>query len=115
MAVTEFEALALSAAIEAPLASLTAQLAKCRSRGLWQVAAASALATAVTHPQLWAAAIYLYPRMTYWPAVLGLEAIVVVVEGLLIGWLAGMKVTQALLVSLLANAGSLLAGLWLTG
>jgi hypothetical protein len=112
---TEFEALGLSAAIEAPLACLTIRLAKWPCRGPWQVAGASVVATAVTHPQLWAAALWLYPRMAYWPAVLGLEALVVLVEAALIGWIAGLRAHQAALVSLLANAGSFLAGLLVTG
>ena len=115
LAVTEAEALALSAAIEAPLALLTVRVAQWPSRGLWHVAAASIVATAVTHPQLWAAALWLYPRMAYWPAVIRLEAIVVGVEAVLIGWIAGLRLGQAMLVSLVANAGSCLAGLLLTG
>ena len=112
---TEAEALALSATIEAPLAYLTVRIAKWPCRGPWHVAAASAVATAVTHPQLWAAALWLYQRMAWWPAVIWLEAIVVVVEAALIGWIAGVRFRQAALVSLLANAGSFLAGLLLTG
>jgi len=52
-AMTEIEALALSAAIEASIAYLVMLLARWPSRGNLHVAAASAAATAITHPQLW--------------------------------------------------------------
>lgn len=108
---TEIEALALSVAIEAPIAWLVAR------RAGWpaplQVAAASAVATAVTHPQLWATALWAYARFPPLPALLALEAIVVLVEGGLIAWIARLTIRQAMLVSLLANAGSLLFGLLL--
>jgi hypothetical protein len=110
---TEVEALALSVAIEAPLAWLVAWRAGWPGRGPWHVAAASAVATAVTHPQLWAAALWAYQRFPPVPALLVLEAIVVLVEGVLIGWIARLTLRQAMLVSLVANAGSLLFGLWL--
>jgi hypothetical protein len=106
---TEVEALALSIAIEAPLAWLVAR------RAGWpvpsRVAAASAVATAVTHPQLWAAALWAYQRFPPLPALLALEAIVVLVEGALIAWMARLTIRQAMLVSLIANAGSMLVGL----
>ena len=110
---TEPEALALSVAIEAPLAWLVARTAGWPCRGPWHVAAASAVATAVTHPQLWAAALWAYARFPVWPSLLVLEAIVVLVEGLLIAWMARLTIAQAMLVSLVANTGSLLFGLWL--
>jgi hypothetical protein len=110
---TEVEALALSIAIEAPLAWLVAWRAKWPGRGPWHVAAASAVATAVTHPQLWTAALWAYQRFPPLPALFALEAIVVLVEGLLIAWMARLTIRQAMLVSLIANAGSLLFGLLL--
>jgi hypothetical protein len=112
---TEFEALAISVAIEAPLAWLTARLAGWTGRGRLHIAAASAVATAVTHPQLWAAALWAYPHYGYLPSLFGLEAIVVLVEGGLIAWMAQLRIGQAMLVSLVANSGSMLFGLWLGG
>ena len=111
---TEIEALLLSAAIEAPIAYLVARIAQWPSRGNLHVAAASAVATAVTHPQLWAAALWAYEHSSYWPSILALEAIVVLVEGALIAWMAALRVDRAVLVSLVANAGSFLIGLLLT-
>jgi hypothetical protein len=108
---TEVEALALSIAIEAPLAWLVAWRAGWPAR--WHVAAASAVATAVTHPQLWAAALSAYARFPPLPALFALEAIVVLVEGALIAWMARLAIRQAMLVSLIANAGSMLLGLLL--
>ena len=114
-AMTEIEALALSAAIEASIAYLVMLLARWPSRGNLHVAAASAAATAITHPQLWAAALWAYPRFPYWPSIIALEAIVVLVEGGLIAWMAGLRLDRAMLVSLVANSGSCLFGLWLEG
>ena len=110
---TELEALVLSCAVEAPTAYLIVRLTRWNSRGPLHVAAASAVATAVTHPQLWSAALWAFPRFAYWPSVLMLEAVVMLVEGGLICWMAQMKPSQALLVSLAANSGSMLVGFWL--
>jgi hypothetical protein len=82
-------------------------------RGALYVAASSAAATAITHPQLWALALWAYERYPYWPSVLTLEAAVVVIEGLLIAWMAMLRLDRAMLVSLAANSGSLTLGLWL--
>jgi hypothetical protein len=111
---TEFEALLLSAAIEAPVAYLIAYIARWPSRGNLHVAAASAAATAITHPQLWAAALWSYARFPYWLTIVTLESTVVVAEGLLIAWMATLRIDRALLVSLIANCASVLVGLWLT-
>jgi len=108
---TELQALALSIAIEAPIAWLVAWRAGWPGRGPWHVAAAAAVATAVTHPQLWAAALWSYDRFPPLPALIALEAIVVLVEGALIAWMARLTLRQAMLVSLIANAGSMLFGL----
>ena len=70
-------------------------------------------ATAVTHPHLWAAVLWLAPRFGWQPVTYAAEAAVVLVEGLLIAWMAGMKPAQAMLVSLLANGASLAVGLLL--
>ena len=115
MRMTEIEALAISAAIETPLAWLTARLGGWPCRGPGHIAAASAVATAATHPQLWAAALWAYPRFGYVPSLLALEAIVVLIEAGLIAWIAGLRLPQAMLVSLIVNSGSLLLGLWLAG
>ena len=108
---TEIQALVLSCAVESPIAYLIARVSRWTSRGPRHVAAASAVATAVTHPQLWTAALWAFPRFTYWPSALTLEAVVVLVEGGLICWMAQMKPSQAMLVSLAANTGSMLVGL----
>ena len=76
------------------------------------VAAGSAAATAITHPQLWALALWAYDRYPYWPSVLTLEALVVLVEGALIAWMAMLRPGRAMLVSLAANSGSLALGLF---
>lgn len=112
---TEVEALLFSAAIEAPVAYLIVRLARWPSRGALHAGFASAVATAVTHPQLWAAAEWAYPRFGYWPSLAVLEAIVVLAEGGLIAWMAALSLPRAMLVSLVANAASCAAGLLIEG
>lgn len=107
----EIEALAISAAIEAPIAWIIVRLARWPCRGPLHAALASAVATAVTHPQLWAAAEWAYPRFGYWPSVAVLETLVVLAEGLLIAWMARLAPGRAMLVSLAANLASCLTGI----
>jgi hypothetical protein len=111
----EIEALLISAALEAPIAWLVARRTRWPCRGDLHVGAASAAATAITHPQLWAAALWSYERLPYWPSVLALEAGVVLVEGGLIAWMADLRLDRAMIVSLIANSGSFLFGLWIVG
>ncbi len=111
---TEAQSLLLSAAIEGPIAFAIVRGANWPSRGPLHVGVASAVATAVTHPQLWAAAYWAYPRFPFWPAILVLEALVVVAEGLMIAWMAQLVLPRAMIVSLIANSASFLFGLWLT-
>ena len=108
---SEFEAMALSALTEALIAYALVAWRKWPSRGPLHVAAAAAAATAITHPQFWTAALWAYDRFPYWPAVLSLEAAVVVVEGALICWMGMLALGRAMLVSLAANSGSFLLGL----
>jgi hypothetical protein len=107
----EIPALALSAAIEGPVGALVVRAARWPSRGLAHVAGACAVATAVTHPQLWAAAEWAYPRFGYWQSLAALEGAVVLAEGALIAWMAGLRLHRAMLVSLAANAVSCAVGL----
>jgi hypothetical protein len=112
---TEFEALILSAVAEAAIAYALAWATRWECRGAAHVAAGSAAATAITHPQLWTAALWAYERYPYWPSVLTLEAVVVVVEGVAIAWMAMLRLDRAMLVSLVANSGSLALGLLIGG
>ena len=105
--------LVISCLVEAPIAWLMVRLARWPSRGALHAGLASAVATAVTHPQLWAAAQWAYPRFGYWQSVIGLEALVVLAEGLLIAWMAALAIHRAMLVSLVANTASCVAGLLL--
>ena len=106
----ESEALLISAAIEAPIAFLIVRATHWPCRGAVHAGFAAAVATAVTHPQLWAAALWAYPRFGYWPSVIALEAVVVLVEGGLIGWMARLSLGHAMLISLAANTASCAAG-----
>jgi len=107
----EAAALAISAGIEAPIATAIVWAARWESRGALHAGLAAAVATAVTHPQLWEAAMWAYPRFGYWPSLAVLEAMVVGVEALLIAWMAGLRLHRAFLVSLAANIASCAAGL----
>ena len=108
---TEPFALVISALIEAPIAYLIVRLARWPCRGAMHAAAASAVATAVTHPQLWFTVVpWLSDRLGYWPAVAIGEIAVVLVEGALIAWMAQLKLQRAMLVSLVANVASFAVG-----
>ncbi|MGB8364402.1 MAG: hypothetical protein ACLQUZ_07680 [Rhizomicrobium sp.] len=111
----ELKYLLMSCAVEAPIAFLIVRWTKWPGRGAIHAGLASAVATAVTHPQMWQAAIWAYPRFGYWPSVAALELLVVLVEGALIAWMAQLQLHRAMIVSLFANAGSCLFGLWLNG
>jgi hypothetical protein len=107
----EAEALVISAAIEGPIAFSIIRLTRWPCRGALHVGVASVVATAVTHPQLWSAAFWAYPRFPYWPTIVVLEALVIIAEGLLIAWMAKLALRRAMIVSLIANTTSCLAGL----
>ncbi len=106
----ELEALLFSAVIEAPVALLVVRATRWPSRGPLHVGFAAAVATAVTHPQFWNAALWAFPRFGFWPSVLTLEAAVILVEGCLIGWMARLSLRHALMVSLAANSASFAMG-----
>jgi hypothetical protein len=110
-AMQESGALPISAAIEAPIAYVMVRARHWPCRGALHVGFASAVATAVTHPQLWEAAYWAYPKLGYWPSIISLEAIVVLVEGGLIGWMARLSLGRAMLVSLVANTASCSIGM----
>ena len=108
---TEPSALVISALIEAPIAYAIVRFAKWPSRGAFHAAAASAVATAGTHPQLWFNVIPgLSDYLGYWSSVALAEIVVVVIEGALIAWMADLNIQRAMLVSLVANAASFAAG-----
>jgi hypothetical protein len=111
----ETEALLISMAIEGPIAFSIVRFARWPCRGALHAGLASAVATAVTHPQLWAAAIWAYPRFPYWPSIIVLEALVILAEGLLISWMAMLSLPRAMVVSLIANTASCVAGLLISG
>src|SRR6201996_7285418 len=105
---TEFEAMLFSVAVEAPIAFAIIAITRWPCRGPLNAAIALALATAVTHPQLWTAALWLYPRIGFWPTVAGTETVVVVVEAAIIIWATGLSAAKGLALSALANGASTL-------
>jgi hypothetical protein len=110
---TEIEALVLSAAIEGPVAYTLVRAARFPGRGPLHAGLAAMLATAVTHPQLWQGALWLYPRIGFWSGLLIAESLVVLAEAAIIAWAAGLSPWRALAVSGLANGASGGAGLLL--
>ena len=110
---TEFQALLLSVAIESPLAWLLVTLTGWPSRGAPHAALAAAIASAVTHPQLWAFVTWATPGWGWWPATLAGETAVVAVEAALIAWAIGLRPVHALMLSLVTNAASFAFGLLL--
>lgn len=107
----QFEAMLLSMAIEAPIAFAIVLATRWPSRGAWHVALAAIVATAVTHPQLWMATLWLEPRLSYWSA-LGIgEAAVVLIEAAVIAWATGLTAVRSLIVSAATNGASAAVGI----
>ena len=109
----QLEAMLISMVTEGIVAFALAVWRGWRCRGPMHVAAAATIATAATHPQLWGASLWLYPRIGYEPTVVLAEAVVIVVEAGIIGWAAQLRPGRALLVSAVANTVSVLVGLGL--
>src|ERR1700743_76888 len=110
---TELEALLLSVAIDTPIAFAIGAITRWPCRGPLHAAVAISLATAVTHPQLWAAALWLYPRIGDWPTIGGAEAVVGAAEAGVVIWATALSPARALVLSIVANGASTLAGLLL--
>ena len=107
----EFEAMLMSVLIEGPVAFALVFLTRWPSRGPLHSGLAQMLATAVTHPQFWAAFPWLFARFGYEGAVVAGEAIVIVVEAAFVAWAIGLSPARALIVSFCANGASVIGGL----
>lgn len=107
----EWQALLLSILFEAPVAA--ALVYRLRPKQALAAAGASVLATMASHPQLWAAALWAYPRFGYWPSILGLEVLVILFEAAVMGLILRLSWRQALALSFAANLVSVAAGLLL--
>jgi hypothetical protein len=111
----QIEAMLISMAIEGPVAFTLVRLCGWPCRGPGHAALAAMLATAATHPQLWAASLWLYPRLGYGPTVVVAESIVVLAEACVIAWAAELSPPRAVLTSAVDNAASVAVGLLLPG
>lgn len=109
---TETAALFLSIFVECSVALLLVWFARWPNRGMAFILIAPAAATLLTHPALWRAALWAYPKFGYWPSALVLEAAVILIEGVVILGITRLAPRQAILVSFVANSASVLAG-WL--
>lgn len=112
---TEIEALALAVAVEGPVTYALVRFTGWSNRGAVHAGVASVVATAVTHPQFWAGALWAYRHFSYWPSILVGEALVVVVEAVLMAWMGQLSLRHAAQASLLANTASYIAGLMVIG
>ena len=110
----EIVALALSCIIEGPVSYMLGRKMKWPCRGPKHMGWASVAATCITHPQIYGLAQYLKILWGFWPTFWVIEAIVVVAEGFLICWMAGLKLNRAMITSLIANAASAFFGVLLT-
>ncbi len=77
----------------------------------WRGALAAVAGTLVSHPFAWAGISLGMAPLGYWPAVLGVEALVVLAEASAYRLLVPMPWRRAVLAALLANALSSAAGL----
>lgn len=91
---------------EAIIAALLA-----RSFGLawWKAAAAAVLGSLVTHPNVWWLHYHLLGEMGYWPSFAVVESYAVLVEAAFY-CAAGSRLGNAIMISFVVNAGSVLAG-----
>lgn len=108
---SQLDAMLLSMAIEGPVAYGMVFWRSWSCRGPASVALAIVFATAATHPQLWVASIWLYPRIGYEPTFLLAEGVVILAEACVIPWCTGLRPGQSVLVSAVANGASALTGL----
>lgn len=105
----EITANVMSGAIEGVVAYYLVKKMKWPGRGPIHSAIASAAATGITHPYAFPAFNDLSPIWGFWTAFLFVEALVILAEGILIYWMAAMRLKHAMLQSLIANTASALS------
>lgn len=102
----------ISVLVEAAVAGALVALRRWPARGRAAGAAgAAALGTLASHPLAWDGIIALTPKVGYGAAVGAVEALVVLGEAGVYGWVLALPVRQALMLSLAANGASLGVGL----
>ena len=109
----EIRAMLFSIGVEVPVAFVIALTHGRKIAGL--AAAAAGFGTMLTHPFVWYGALALFRLVDYWVAVAIVETFAVLGEWPIYMFLTGFLWRRALLVSLAANGGSFLLGLWLFG
>ncbi len=110
---TQMEALALTLAIELPVLAVCARVARWPLR---RVLVVGALASCLTHPLAWWAALSMpgtVPVSEFETGLLAIEVLVTLVEAFLFALLLRVGWLRALGASVLANGASALAGWWL--
>ncbi len=110
---TQAQAMLLSMAVEAAAAYGVVAWRRWPGRGPAFAALAIMVATAITHPLLWNAALWLYDRASFAAGAIIAETAVVLAEAAIIAWIARLSPRHALVVSVLGNAASVAAGLWI--
>lgn len=107
----------LSGLIEAPVSYFLCKKWNWPCRGPLHLGIASIVATGVSHPQCWKAMSYLpplwglEPGWAYVATFFVVEILVVMFEGILMSWMANLRIDRALFASLLANSMSAFIGL----
>jgi hypothetical protein len=104
---TQTSALLLTLLIEIPIVVGVCKMGRWARGELLQVALVSAGASLLTHPLLWMAA----EHVGTLPALLVAETLIVLLEGVVYAWAAGLGLWRGQLVSLVANGASLGVGL----
>ncbi len=110
---TQAQAMLLSMAVEAAVAYGVVAWRRWPGRGPASAAFGIAVATALTHPLLWPAALWLYERAGFAAGAIIAETAVVLAEAAIIARIAHLSPRHALVVSVLGNAASVAAGLWI--
>ena len=108
---TQTTALLLTLLVEVPLVAALVWLRGWAPGRMGQVALVAAGASLLTHPLLWRVA----DRVQTRPTLLVAEAVVALVESLVLRFGADLRLDRALLASFFANATSLGVGLLLQG
>lgn len=84
-------------------------------RGAWDAAWSAAVASLITHSFAWRLAVFWTQKLGFWHSFWMVEAAVVMVEAMVMGWILRLPWWQAFLLSLLVNGVSAGIGLLIEG
>ncbi len=107
---TQWEALALTLALEVPVALAIAWFAGLRDK-MWRTAAVSVAASLITHPFAWYLAIHTQNMWPFWPRAALIETGVTLIEAVVYAKGLPTRWTLATVMSVAANGFSFFVGL----